>query len=274
LTAGIAAFFYAKKRLAERRQKSLLVKVTLLAAVCLAIGFSLRPTIAQITVARGLDAEAKGEPNLAIARYRRAMRLDKWFAIHTDLYQRIGAIDYNFGRTDTIEYVIFFAELTASQNNFSVAIQQYERLIPRAEGTSVQFGDLVKTREAELWTAFGKQLYAKGAIGAAVEAWEHAYAKDESQWLAGFSLCRGYFETGRYQQSVTFIQSIIKRVRDPETIANLESNLGDAYTRLNELALAHLAYRRSYAIDYVLNWRGLSDLIGAQNQISLQDSDK
>jgi hypothetical protein len=44
--------------------------------------------------------------------------------------------------------------------------------------------------------------------------------------------------------------------------------------RLDEIALAHLAYRRSYIIDYVLNWRALSDLIGAQNQISLQDSDK
>ena len=274
LVAGIAAFFYAKKRLADGRQRSLLVKVTLLAAFCVAIGFSLRPTIAQITVARGQDAEAKGEPDLAIARYRRAMRLDKWFAIHTDLYQRIGAIDYNFGRTDTIDYGIFFAELMVSQSNLTSAIQLYERLIPRAEKVSAQLADLVRTREADIWTALGKQLYARAAIGAAVQAWENAIAKDQSQWLAGFCLCRGYFETGRYQQSVTWIQSMIKRVRDPETRANLESNLGDAYTRLNELALAKLAYRRSYLIDYVLNWRGLSDLIGAQNQISLQDSDK
>jgi tetratricopeptide (TPR) repeat protein len=274
LSAGIAAFFYAKKRLADKRQKSLLVKVTVVAALFLAIGFSLRPTIAQVTVARGQDAEAKGEPDLAIARYRRAMRLDKWFAVHTDLYQRIGAIDYNFGRTDTIEYGIFFAELMASQNNLNDAIQQYERLIPRAEAVSAQSVELVRSREAELWTALGKQLYSRGAIGTAVQAWENAISKDQSQWLAGFCLCRGYFETGRYQQSVTWIQSIIKRVRDQETRANLESNLGDAYMRLDELALAHLAYRRSYIIDYVLNWRALSDLIGAQNQISLQDSDK
>lgn len=274
LAGGIAAFFYAKHRLADKRQKSLLVKATVVAALFLAIGFSLRPTIAQVTVARGQDAEAKGEPDLAIARYRRAMSLDKWFAIHTDLYQRIGAIDYNFGRTDTIEYGIFFAELMASQNELDDAIQEYEKLIPRGEAISAQLGELVRTRAADLWTEFGKQLYSRDAIGGAVQAWENAISKDQSQWFAGFCLCRGYFETGRYQQSVTWIQSIIKRVRDPETRANLESNLGDAYMRLNEIALAKLAYRRSYLIDYVLNWRGLSDLIGAQNQISLQDSDK
>jgi tetratricopeptide (TPR) repeat protein len=274
LGAGIGAFFYAKKRLTDRRQRSLLVKVTLLAAFCLWIGFSLRPTIAEITVAHGQDAEAKGQPDLAIARYRRAMRLDKWYAIHTDLYQRIGAIDFNFGRTDTIDYGIFFAELMVSQNNLTGAVQQYERLIPRAEKISAQLADVVKTREADIWTLLGKELYAHAAIGAAVQAWENAVAKDQSQWLATFGLCRGYFETGRYQRSVDWITSVIKRVRDPETRANLESNLGDAYTRLDELALAHLAYRRSYLIDYVLNWRGLSDLIGAQNQVSLQDSDK
>jgi tetratricopeptide (TPR) repeat protein len=274
LAAGIAAFFYGKKRLANRRQRSLLVKVTLLVALGLAVGFSLRPVIAQMTVARGQDAEAKGELDLAIARYRRATRLDKWFAIHTDLYQRIGAIDYNFGRTDTIEYGIFFAELMVSQNNLTGAIQQFEKLHPRAEQVSRTLADLVRTREADIWTAYGQQLYAQGAVGAAAPAWENALAKDQSRWLAGFCLSRAYFETGRYQQSVALIQGMIKRVRDPETRANLESNLGDAYMRLNEVALAHLAYRRSYLIDYVLNLRGLSDLIGAQNQISLQDNDQ
>lgn len=274
LTAGIACFFYARKHLANRRQRSLLVKTTLLAAVGLAVAFSLRPVIAQITVARGQDAEAKGELDLAIARYRRAMRLDRWFANHTDLYKRIGAIDYNFGRTDTIEYGIFFAGLMASQNNFASAIQQLQRLAPRAQQVSAQLSDLIRTTEADTWTTFGQWLYGQGAIGAAAQAWESALTKDEAQWLAGFCLSRADFETGRYQQSVAVIQSLIKRVRDPETRADLDANLGDDYTRLNELALAHLAYRHSYLIDYVLNWRGLSDLVGAQNEISLQDSDK
>ena len=272
LTVGIAAFFYAKKRLKTRLQRALLVKVTLLAAIGLAIGFSLRPVIAQITVARGQDAEAKGELDLAISRYRSAMRLDKWFAIHTDLYQRIGAIDYSFGRNDTIEYGIYFAELLVSQNNFSGAVQQLERILPKAQQISPQLEELVRTTEADIWNAYGKELYHQGAIGAAAASWANAFAKDQGQFLAAFCLSRAYFQTGRYQQSVTLIESLIKRVRDPETRANLDSNLGDAYMRLNERALAKLAYRHSYLIDYVLNWRGLSDLIGAQNEISLQEN--
>ncbi len=272
LTVGIAAFFYAKKRLKTRLQRALLVKVTLLAAIGLAIGFSLRPVIAQITVARGQDAEAKGELDLAISRYRSAMRLDKWFAIHTDLYQRIGAIDYSFGRNDTVEYGIYFAELLVSQNNFSGAVQQLERILPKAQQISPQLEELVRTTEADIWNAYGKELYHQGAIGAAAASWANAFAKDQGQFLAAFCLSRAYFQTGRYQQSVTLIESLIKRVRDPETRANLDSNLGDAYMRLNERALAKLAYRHSYLIDYVLNWRGLSDLIGAQNEISLQEN--
>lgn len=274
LAAGVAAFFYGKKRIPDKRQRSLMTKVTLLAAVTLAVGFSLRPIIAQMTVARGQNAEAKGELDLAIARYRRAMRLDKWFANHIDLYQRIGAIDYNFGRTDTVEYGIFYGESMASQGNLSGAIHEYQNVVPKAEQVSRRLGELVATREADLWTAFGQQLYATGAAGEAGAAWENAWAKDQGQWLAAFALCRAYFETGHYQKIVDFIPPLLKRVRDPETQANFLADLGDAYMRLDEVPLAHLAYRRSYLLDYVLNWRALSDVIGAQNAISLQDSDK
>ena len=274
LALAIAAFFYGKKRIPDKRQRSLAMKMMLVAAVGLAVGFSLRPIIAQITVTRGQDAEAKGELDLAVTRYRRAMRLDKWFAVHNNLYQRIGAIDYNFGRTDTVEYGIFFAELMVSQGNLTVAIQEYEKLLPRAKQVSRTLGELVGTREADVWAAFGQQLYAQGAIGEAASAWEKAWAKDNGQWLAAFALCRAYFETGHYQRIVDFIQGIIKRVRDPETEANFLSDLGDAYMRLDELSLAKLAYRRSYLLDYVLNWRALSDVIGAQNTTSLQDNDR
>ena len=56
-------------------------------------------------------------------------------------------------------------------------------------------------------------------------------------------------------------------------LVRIAANLGDDYTRIGDLAEAKLAYRHSYLIDYVLNWRGLSDMIGAQNGISLEMSD-
>jgi tetratricopeptide (TPR) repeat protein len=271
---GIAAFFYAKKHIRERRERALVVRAVLLAAACLAIVFSIRPIVAQITVARGLEAEARGDVNLAIARYRRAMRIDGWFAIRPDLYQRIGAIDFNFGRSDTVECHVFFAELWASQKNYSSAIVSLQQAAPKSEQISRDLGQLVRKRQADIWTEYGGTLYATGSVGAAIPAWERALALDDDQWVAGYCLSRAYFETGRYSESVALIQRMIKGLRDPEVRADFDSTLGDDYTRLNELALAKLAYRRSYLIDYVLNWRALSDMIGAENEILLQDSDK
>ena len=274
LVIGIAAFFYAKKRIADRRERALVVRVLLAAAACLAVVFLIRPIAAQITVARAQEAEATGAIDVAIASYRQAMRLDRWFAIHPELYQRIGAIDFSFGRTNTVEYHIFFAELWASQKNYLSAIVALQEAAKNAEHVSPDLADFVRKREADFWTRFGGSLYETGGIGAAVPAWEKALAKDDTQWVAGFCLSRAYFETGRYSQSVALIQRLIKGLRDPEIRADLDSTLGDDYTRLNEFSLAKLAYRHSYLIDTVLNWRALTDLIGAENEISLQDSDK
>jgi tetratricopeptide (TPR) repeat protein len=271
---GIAAFFYAKKRIPERRQRALVARTTLGAAACLVIFFPIRPVIAQITVARGQEAEAKGDLKLAIARYRRAMRIDRWLAIRPDLYQRIGAIDFNFGRNDTPECHVFFGELWASQRNYSSAIAAIQEAEKKADQVSGAFADLVRKREADFWTEYGGTLYASGSVGAAIPAWERALALDDGQWVAAYALSRAYFETGRYNQSVALIQRVIKGLRDPEVRADFDSTLGDNYMRLGKPDLAKLAYRHSYLIDYVLNWRSLSDLIGAENEISLQDSDK
>jgi hypothetical protein len=45
--------------------------------------------------------------------------------------------------------------------------------------------------------------------------------------------------------------------------ANLNSNMGDAYTRLGDYQHAHLAYRYSYFVDNILNWRALMSLVGS-----------
>jgi tetratricopeptide (TPR) repeat protein len=271
---GIASFFYAKKHIAERRQRGLVARTTLVAAACLAIFFQIRPVIAQITVAQGQKAEAKGDLKLAIARYHRAMRIDRWFAILPDLYQRIGAIDFNFGRNDTPECHVFFGELWASQKNYSSAIAAMQEAEKKADRVSGAFADFVRKREADFWTEYAGTLYTSGGVGAAIPAWERAFALDDGQWVAAYGLSRAYFETGRYNQSVALIQRVIKRLRDPEIRADFDSTLGDNYMRLGKPDLAKLAYRRSYLVDYVLNWRSLSDLIGAENVISLQDSDK
>jgi tetratricopeptide (TPR) repeat protein len=268
VTVGLLCFLYAKAHLLAQ-ERSRLTKGTLLIAACLAIVFCSRAVAAHILVTWGHAAEASGNPDLAIHRYRRAMRLDPWFAVRMGLYQRIGAIDANFGRSDTLEYGVFDSERLFAQGDFQEAIARLEKVIPNA-GNLAQ---VLREREAEMWAEYGLVLYNQHAIAAAIPTWETALARDPSRRLAAYCLARAYFAVGRYQESLTLTQRVIGAIRDPVMHAQLLSDLGDAYTRLGQLAPAHVAYRQSFLLDYVYNWRGLSGTVGGQSNISLQDSD-
>jgi tetratricopeptide (TPR) repeat protein len=268
VTVGLLCFFYAKARLSAR-ERSRLTKGTLLMAACLAIVFCTRAVAADILVTWGQDAEAHGDPDLAIHRYRRAMRLDPWFAVRMGLYQRIGAIDANFGRSNTLEYGIFDSERLFAQGDFPEAIAQLEKVIPNAGNLT----EVLRQRESEMWAEYGFMLYNHHAIGAGIPAWQAALAMDPSQRLAAYCLARAYFAVGRYQESLTLTQSLIGTIRDPVMRAQLLCDVGDANMRLGQLGPAHVAYRQSFLLDYVYNWRALSDTVGGQSNISLQDSD-
>ena len=265
---GVACFFYAMPRLSVQN-RSRLAKGVLLMAACLAVAMIGRAATAHILVSWGQIAEANGKPNVAIERYRRAMLLDRWFAIHPALYQWIGAIDANFGRLETLEYGIYHSELLFSQGNFTEALAELQRIIPK----SGSLAPVLLEWEAQMWAIYGETLYKQHAIAAAIPAWESALAENPTKWIAGFGLSRAYFEVGRYQEAASLAQRLIKEVRDPVLIAELDTNLGDAYIRMGELAKAHVAYRMSYLIDVVYNWRALSDVVGSQSEISLEDSD-
>ena len=265
---GLSCFFYARPRLSVQ-DRSRVSKGVLLMAACLASAFTVRSAMAHFLVSWGQTAEASGHPDVAIGRYRRAMRLDRWFAIHTTLYERIGAIDAAFGRSATLEYGLYRCQQLFAQKNFTEAIAELQRLIPKSGNQAPVLLD----KEAQMWADYGGALYSQHAIAAAIPAWESALAKNPGKWMANFGLSRAYFEMGRYDEVVTSTQRMLKEIRDPALIAELDSNLGDAFTRLGKLAQAHIAYRTSYMIDLVYNWRGLSGTVGSQNEISLEDSD-
>jgi tetratricopeptide (TPR) repeat protein len=259
VAGGLCAFLCGVCRMPAGRGRPHLVTVSAFSAVLLLIVCSARPLLAHLAVVRGQEAESKGDPDRAIHEYRQAMQLDNWFAINTDLYQRIGAIDYNFGRTETLEYGVYYAELMLAENNYPAAIAEYERLMQTA-GAHTGF---LKTRTFGIWNAYGTQLYEAGAVGAACAAWQSVLALDRKQWLAVYSLSTAYFDTGRYQESIDLILEMLKDLADPQLRANLNSNMGDAYTRLGDYQHAHLAYRYSYLVDNILNWRALMSLVGS-----------
>jgi tetratricopeptide (TPR) repeat protein len=230
-----------------------------LATLVLVIGCSARPFLAHVAFANGQQAESRGDPARAVSQYQQAMRLDGWYAINTAVYKRIGAIDATFGRVDTFEYAIYHAELMVAENNYPAAVAEYERLV-EIGGEHARF---LKARCYDILNNYGTQLYLAGAIGDACHAWQEVLTLNPTQWLAIYCLSTAYFDTGRYQESIDMIVGLLKGLADPELRANLNSNLGDAYTRLGDYQHAHLAYRYSYFVDNILNWRALMSLVGS-----------
>jgi len=225
-----------------------------LVALCL-----LNPIRAQRAVTRALQLESDGDLNRATEEYRRAMRLDSLYTLDPFVQERIGAIDSATGRTNTPEYGIYQSDLFVQQNDLPSAIAELEKLL-RKEGDAAP--PILRKRMADLWTLNGRRLYQAGAIGDASIAWQSALLYDPRQMLAGFCLTTAYYDLGRYQESVDLIASLLKKCADPQMQGNLLSNQGDAYTKLGKLNEAHLAYRASYKLDSILNWRALTALVG------------
>jgi len=213
---------------------------------------------AQIAIDRGAFAVSTGSLQTAVGSYREAMRLDGWNRLNPNIYSRIGEIDSASGRTNTLEYQIYRAELLAAQNNYPGAIAEYHQLSESNRGNF----DWIRLRESALWTNYGQGLLSTGASGAAATAFASALALNPSNWLAGFCLSRSYFLSGSYQQTIDLATRLLEQISDPQLRAGLYCDVGDAQMRLGNLAEAHLAYRRAWTVDEKLARRTLTSLVG------------
>jgi tetratricopeptide (TPR) repeat protein len=231
-----------------------IVGIAVLVFVCTA-----RPTLAEVAIGRAHVAEARGEPDKAIEGYRKAIRLDGWVARMPDLYERIGAIDATFQRTNTIEYGMYHAEMASTQTDTPKSIAELSALIPRA---TEPLADVLRKRTAELLVKDALTHHLHSAYGTTVAECEEALQFDHGSVIAAFYLSRDYYLTGAYQNAIDITTKTLKRADDPLVRAYLCSNLGDAYTKLNAYSEAKLAYRESYWLDYILNRRALSALTG------------
>lgn len=242
------------KRTARRRAAG----ATAAAVSLVAAAFLLSPLAGQRTLLAAIRAESRGDIAAASRLYRAAFRLDGWNALKIELHARAGAIDAALGRTASSDYDVYRAESLLSRNLIPSAIAQYDSLAA-ANGP---LRGIARTRAVWLRTVYGLQLYQTGAFGAAAQTWEGALQREPSMWLAAFYLSRGYFAVGRYREAAQVAQRCITQVGDPEFIANLYSDMGDAHTRDARLQSGHLAYFHSYRLDYADNRRGLTGPTG------------
>jgi tetratricopeptide (TPR) repeat protein len=209
VVGGLCTFSYGVCRLRSGRERLLITGATVGVMAGLITVCSARPLLAHVTVVKAERAESKGNLSRAIRDYHKAIRLDNWYAIRPDLYWRIGAIQFGLGQTSTVEYGMYHAELLLTEKNYPAAVAEYQRVALMADAPKA----LLTLRTYQIWIYYGMQLYAAGALGDAVNAWEHVLVRNPTQWLADYCLATAYFSTGRYQESVDLILGSIGSLR-------------------------------------------------------------
>jgi len=257
LTAAVVLMIGGARNM-NRTARRRAAGATAAAVILMAAAFLLSPLAGQRALLAAIRAESSGDIVAAAHLYRAAFRLDGWNALNIELRARAGAIDAALGATASSDYQVYRAESLLNRNLIPAAIAQYDSLAA-ANGPLRRVAQL---RAVWLRTVYGLQFYQTGAFGAAVRAWESALQRDPSMWLAAFYLSRGYFAVGRYHEAAEVAQRCITRVGDPEFIANLYSDIGDAHTSDARLQSGHLAYFHSYKSDYADNRRGLAGATG------------
>ncbi|MBV8358405.1 MAG: hypothetical protein JO189_10775, partial [Deltaproteobacteria bacterium] len=256
-------------RSSNRGSSKVVKTLTLVPLAAVTWWFTTEPVAAQRSLVKAVNVAGEGRAAQAITLYNQAIRLDGWYARDLRMYERIGAIDAQFGRKSTADFYVHYAETMLSQNEdilaetqppiegFRAAIGIYDKLAENGRICA-----LARMRAVELMTEYGAQLFATGAFGSAVYAWQQALARDPDMWLAKFYLSRGYLAVGDYEKATHEARGLLENTSDPVLRSVLFIDLGDAYTELGDLKSAHLAYYKSYILNYDVNQRGLASLIG------------
>ncbi len=255
--AGLSLFAGGLRGL-DRRPRKLAMATTCVCAVVIGAAWLANPLLAQHAFVEAARAQAQGRFDEAVKGYRAAIALDSWQATGTSLYERIGAIDSISGRTSTPEYHLYHAEYLAREQRMPEAIAEYD-VLAASKG---RLEEAARSRAIELATDYGLRLYADGAFGAAVAAWQGVLVREPTMWLAAFYLSQGYFAVERYREAAELIERDIHYLNDPVFLGNLYSNTGDSETRLGRYGDAHLKYSSAYKMDFIKNPRAISSLIG------------
>ncbi|MGH6972742.1 MAG: hypothetical protein ACREEQ_14135, partial [Caulobacteraceae bacterium] len=185
------AIWLAALRLRGGRSARLVLGLTVAASVVLAALMLHGPLAAQRAVAAAMRFDAQGDAPNAIAQYRRATRLDGWFASNLGLAMRIGQIQPGQGDNVSPEARIFRAETIVSMNqspgtigDLPAAIQLYREIAAQ----SGPFRARADARAADIAADYGANLLTDGAFGSALLEWQAALNDEPANWLARYYL--------------------------------------------------------------------------------------
>lgn len=254
--AACLVFLESASRFPAVRARLLLVCPLIL--LVYAALFLARPTVAYARLNQAYLAQSRGDLNGAVALYRSAMRLDRWFALGPELYSQIGEIHVNLGVLNTPEYHLYKAQVFENRSLQSIVIDEYRQ----AAGGGGDLAIVGRREAARASASLGLRLFGQRAFSGALARWRQSLAEDPFQLQTLFFATRAHFEAAQYVESVSAGEAFCRRTSNVIAMADAYSNMGDSYTKLDDHARARTCYALSFKLDYTLNARGLGALAG------------
>ncbi|MBV9126706.1 MAG: hypothetical protein JO117_01330, partial [Verrucomicrobia bacterium] len=220
--------------------------------------FLAKPYYASIQLNRAYLVQARGDAARATELYLATMRADRWYALGPELYEQIGEMDETRGVLDSPEYHLFKGQVFENGGVQPNAMSEY-RLAARNGGDLA----VVAHREAARVAAYyGLTLYNQQAYSAALAQWQQAYEEDPFQLQALFYAARAHFDVGQYRETIAVGEQFCRRASNTYAMADVYSDMGDAYSKLDDHAKARVCYQMSFKLDYIINLHGLGALAG------------
>jgi tetratricopeptide (TPR) repeat protein len=239
-------------------KSSFLLAVTILV---LSVGVQVwRPVYAEIQIAAGASAEAKGDLEAAIKHFRRAIAVDQWNRLQPSVYSRIGALYEVQGLHDKPEYHVYRAIRYSEDANIEQSLFEWRQAL---QGAKPALATVIAGEMNTLTGLYAAQLYGRGAIGEARTMLEIATSVLPRQlsgyYLGGmccYQLADYYTAIGRYKEALL-------HTTEPSITADIRSCLGDCYFKLGDIETARRYYLASVAADNEHNFRALKSLTEA-----------
>ncbi len=246
------------------RRTVVLASVAFSCAALTAIVF-MKPVLAERSFTSAINAEANGDLLKAKAEYHRAMALDSWYALNPQLYERIGRSDEALGRTDSMEYRFYQAEMIFDHNLGQGSIWQMNLAINECDqiaNTQWTIGTVAKVRAVDMRVLYGLHLFENGSFGSAVAAWEEVMRREPDNWLAAYYLTLGYPTVRGYSNLAEVSERFLSKCADPLATGVFYNSLGKAQVHLDMLDASRASYIASYKRDYINNSVAIRSLVG------------
>jgi hypothetical protein len=227
---GVGLFLvacYAVSRLPGKRVASSLALVSV--PICVLTIVGVPSIIGQYYFNRASHAQAAGNNEQAIAKYRTAMSWDGFYTTGIEVYSLIGQLEKQAGLAeDSAERAISRAEELRAEQQYEPAISELQR----AAEIKPALAKAARHEALRIRTDLGLARYQAGAIGDAVAHWQQALDEDskgrplKSQPSVLYVLpylARGNCELGRYEAGLE------AATKWAETTADHGSLQADAY---------------------------------------------